>query len=241
MKCPDCGSQVRILAPASNAMYCLDCDWDNLEPLNFAEKTLPIDAEWYLKSQLTAYRKWQKADFSQVEPDWGGSYEGAYTYDGFYYHRSTVERHEDTLFFQRRIHRWRTPQRPVPEQERIDELAWTLCIRGDELIRNGWTYEMIDKLTPYRNRKWRKKRVFRLCDLKAVSETLWIRPPADWTEKDFTRRVFGLYTAGITPKKIAKIMTAGGFGKVSPKMVKRALYPEVYTEKERPDTHTKRL
>ena len=76
--------------------------------------------------------------------------------------------------FQEQVRRWQKRQLPVPEDEKIKEFAWTLCVLGDELIKNGWSYAMIDKLPPYRQHKWRKKHLFRLCDLSKVSETFRI-------------------------------------------------------------------
>ena len=49
-----------------------------------------------------------------------------------------------------------------------------LTIRGDVLIGNGWTYEMIDKLEPFIPHPWRKRRKFLLAELKKVSETLYV-------------------------------------------------------------------
>lgn len=170
--CPECGGTIRHLSETST--FCLDCDWDNLVPLG--SKVIAVDAEWYTKTQLRTFRLWKDADFESVPPDWSGCYSsrnhwGRTTY---YFHRSTVESHEATVAFEARLSRARTRQRPIPQTENIHTLAWTLCVRGDELIRNGWTYEMIDELPPYRSHSWRKKRLFRLCDLSQVSKTFKI-------------------------------------------------------------------
>ena len=69
-------------------------------------------------------------------------------YQTYYFHRETVEAHEATPQFQKQISRWQRSHPPVPEDEKIKELAWTLCVLGDELIKNGWSYAMIDKLPP---------------------------------------------------------------------------------------------
>ena len=182
--CPDCSGQ---LQPIGKDFFCLDCDFDTLTASSFqgtaktAEGMPPhrprqrrntdprwigIDCEWYFKTQLKKYRKWKDRDFHHVASDY--VYEGYHT--TIYYHRSTVEAHEATPIF--RAHPRR--QMPVPEKERINELAYQLTVRGDELIRAGWTYEMIDQLTPYRSHSWRRKRKFLLADLRKVSETFFI-------------------------------------------------------------------
>ena len=183
--CPECSA---LLHPIGQDFFCLDCDFDTLKPSSFqgvaktkepsplrrpTRNTTPqwidIDAEWYFKTQLKKYRKWNNRDFHHVSPD--------YTFTGYhttmYFHRSTVEAHEQTAFFTDSPRR----QTPVPEEERIDELAYHLTVRGDELIRNGWTYEMIDRLEPFVLHKWRRKRKFLLVDLKTVSETFYIGEP----------------------------------------------------------------
>ena len=66
---------------------------------------------------------------------------------------------------------------PSPKKKRINELAYNLTVRGDILIENGWTYEMIDKLEPFVPHKWRRKRKFLLVDLKKVSKTFYIGKP----------------------------------------------------------------
>ena len=176
MKCPNCAGTVKVLS--QTAMFCLDCDWDNLEERDFSRKTRPVDVEWYTKMQLKEYRRWKDGDFLRVQPDWIGGYRynnrHLSGYQTYYFHRSTVEAHEVTPQFQEQVRRWQKRQLPVPEDEKIKEFAWTLCVLGDELIKNGWSYAMIDKLPPYRQHKWRKKRLFRLCDLSKVSETFRI-------------------------------------------------------------------
>ena len=187
--CPQCQSPLKTIG---QDFFCLDCDFDTLKPSSFqgtAETKEPlqvrrpprrsrrnitprwidIDAEWYFKTQLKKYRKWKDSDFHYVTPDW--SFSGYHT--TIYYHRSTVEAHEQTAFFTDSPRR----QTPVPEKERIDELAYNLTVRGDELIQNGWTYEMIDKLEPFVEHKWRRKRKFLLIDLKKVSKTFFVGKP----------------------------------------------------------------
>ena len=176
MKCPICAGDVRFLSETE--MFCLDCDWDNLEKLDLSNKVIAVDAEWYTKTQLKEYRRWKDDDFRCVPPDFVGGY--GYNnrrrsgYETYYFHRETVEAHEATPQFQKRVSRWRRRQYAMPEGEKIKELAWTLCVRGDELIKNGWSHAMIDELPAYRQHKWRKNRVFRLCDLSQVSETFRI-------------------------------------------------------------------
>ena len=159
MKCPNCAGTVKVLS--QTAMFCLDCDWDNLEERDFSRKTRPVDVEWYTKMQLKEYRRWKEGDFLRVQPDWIGGYRynnrRGSGYQTYYFHPSTVEAHEVTPQFQEQVRRWQKRQLPVPEDEKIKELAWTLCVLGDELIKNGWSYAMIDKLPPYRQHKWRKK------------------------------------------------------------------------------------
>ena len=173
MKCPNCAGTVQVLSQIAKTMFCLDCDWDNLGKLDFS-KVIAVDSEWYTKTQLKEYRRWKDGDFKCVSPDFIGGY--GYSnrhgrgYKTCYFHRETVEVHEATPQFQKQVKRWKRRQYPVPEDEKIQELAWTLCVRGDELIKNGWSYAMIDKLPAYRQHKWRKKRLFRLCDLSEVSE-----------------------------------------------------------------------
>ena len=184
-RCPECSSQ---LQPIGKDFFCLDCDFDTLKPSSFqgVAKTkepspprrptrnitpqwIEIDAEWYFKTQLKKYRKWNNRDFHHVAPDY--IYKGYHT--TMYFHRSTVEAHEQTAFFTDHPRR----QTPVPEEERINALAYNLTVRGDELIRNGWTYEMIDELEPFVTHKWRRKRKFLLVDLKTVSETFFVGEP----------------------------------------------------------------
>ena len=167
MECPKCAGRVRFFSETE--MFCLDCDWDTLGTLDFHSKTLDVDAEWYTKTQLIKYRRWRNSDFQCMPPDWKGAYGRGYP--AYYFHRETVEAHEATLQFQVQVSGWKRPQVHVPADEKITELAWRVCVRGEELLQNGWTYEMIDKLTPYRPHRWRKKRLFRLCDLSKVSET----------------------------------------------------------------------
>ena len=184
--CPQCQSPLK---PIGQDFFCLDCDFDTLNPSNFqgaAETKEPlqvrrptrrpsqnitphwidVDAEWYFKTQLKRYRKWNDTDFYVVPVD----YVGRGWNSPQYFHRSTVEKREQTSFFRL------TPrkQRNVPEKERIDELSYHLTVRGDTLIQNGWTYEMIDKLEPFVNHRWRRKRKFLLIDLKKVSKTFYI-------------------------------------------------------------------
>ena len=182
--CPECSGQ---LQPIGKDFFCLDCDFDTLKPSSFqgvaktkeptrrptrqsTRNTTPhwidIDAEWYFKTQLKKYRKWNDADFTIVSVDYVGKSWNAPSY----FHRSTVEAHEATAFFRDRPRR----QSPVPESERINVLAYDLTVRGDELIRNGWTYEMIDRLEPFVTHKWRRKRKFLLVDLKKVSKTFFV-------------------------------------------------------------------
>ena len=176
MKCPNGAGTVQVLSQP--AMFCLDCDWDNLGKLDFSSKILTVDAEWYTKTQLKEYRRWKDDDFLRVQPDWIGGYgynnRRGSGYQTYYFHRETVGTYEATPQFQKQVIRWQRSQHRVPEDEKIKELAWTLCVRGDELLKNGWSYAMIDKLPAYRQHKWRKKRVFRLCDLSKVSETFRI-------------------------------------------------------------------
>ncbi len=184
-RCPECSSQ---LQPIGKDFFCLDCDFDTLKPSSFqgvaktkepspprrptrniTSQWIEIDAEWYFKTQLKKYRKWNNRDFHHVAPDY--IYKGYHT--TMYFHRSTVEAHEQTAFFTDHPRR----QTPVPEEERINALAYNLTVRGDELIRNGWTYEMIDELEPFVTHKWRRKRKFLLVDLKTVSETFFVGEP----------------------------------------------------------------
>lgn len=165
-KCPECGGTVRSL---SASLFCLDCDWDDLPKIDFGHKTFPVDACWYTKTQLMKYRRWNDTDFQRVSPDW--IQESSRWRNGtYYFYCETVESHEATPRFLARIPRFRIPQRPVPEEDKITVLAWTVCIRGDELIKNGWTHEMIDALPVYKNHSWRTRRLFRLCDLSEVSK-----------------------------------------------------------------------
>ena len=188
-KCPECQSPLKSIG---QDFFCLDCDFDTLKPSNFqgVAKTkepllirrptrrsrrnitphwIDVDAEWYFKTQLRKYRKWKDLDFQLVPPD--------YISNGYnttkYFHRSTIEAHEQKIFFTDSPRR----QTPVPEEERINELAYNLTVRGDVLIENGWTYEMIDKLEPFVPHKWRRKRKFLLVDLKKVSKTFYIGKP----------------------------------------------------------------
>lgn len=184
--CPECSGQVQAIG---KDFFCLDCDFDTLTHRSFdgiaatdvphlpqrrrRRNTTPewidIDAEWYFKTQLKQYRKWKDRDFQYVSPDYCSK--GYHT--TIYFHRSTVEAHEQTVFFTDHPRR----QTPVPEDERINELAYDLTVRGDELIKAGWTYEMIDELKPFVNHKWRRKRTFLLVDLKTVSKTFFVGEP----------------------------------------------------------------
>ena len=177
--CPECGGVLRVLQNAS--VFCLDCDWDTLASIDFRQKTIAVDAQWYTKTQLRKYRRWTDTDFSRVPPDWhsGGSYtKYRRTYAKQYFYRDTVWAHEATAGFQTQArHGLKKRQQLVPEDEKIHTLAWTVCVRGDELILNGWTPEMIDRLPLYRSHPWRKKRLFRLCDLSKVSKTFCLGDP----------------------------------------------------------------
>ena len=187
--CPKCQSPLK---PIGQDFFCLDCDFDTLKPSSFqgtAKTEVPlrihrptrrptrnitphwidIDAEWYFKTQLRKYRKWKDLDFQLVQPD----YISNRFYTTIYYHRSTIEAHEQKIFFTDSPRR----QTPVPEEERINELAYDLTVRGDVLIENGWTYEMIDKLEPFVPHKWRRKRKFLLVDLQKVSKTIFVGKP----------------------------------------------------------------
>ena len=178
MKCPNCAGTVKVLS--QTAMFCLDCDWDNLGRTRFfPQNHAPVDVEWYTKMQLKEYRRWKDGDFLRVQPDWIGGYRynnrRGSGYQTYYFHRSTVGGlRSDTTISGAGEPLAEIGNFRVPEDEKIKELAWTLCVLGDELIKNGWSYAMIDKLPPYRQHKWRKKRLFRLCDLSKVSETFRI-------------------------------------------------------------------
>ena len=186
--CPECQSPLK---PIGQDFFCLDCDFDTLKPSRFqgiakTKEPLPprrstrnttprlidIDAEWYFKTQLKKYRKWKDRDFHEVPPDHTSTGHRSATgyHTTMYFHRSTIEAHEQTAFFTDRRRR----QTPVPEEERINQLSCDLTIRGDVLIGNGWTYEMIDKLEPFIPHPWRKRRKFLLAELKKVSETLYV-------------------------------------------------------------------
>lgn len=182
--CPECSSP---LHPIGKDFFCLDCDFDTLKSSSFhgvatgelssprrrrrntTPRWIDIDAEWYFKTQLKRYRKWNDRDFADVAPDF--VFHGYHT--TLYFHRTTIEAHEQTAFFTNHPRR----QIPVPEGKRIDALAYDLTVRGDDLIRNGWTYEMIDKLEPFVPHRWRRKRKFLLVDLKTVSETFFVGEP----------------------------------------------------------------
>ena len=107
MKCPNCAGTVKVLSQA--AMFCLDCDWDNLEERDFSRKTRPVDVEWYTKMQLKEYRRWKEGDFLRVQPDWVGGYRynnrHLSGYQTYYFHPSTVEAHEVTPQFQGQVRR----------------------------------------------------------------------------------------------------------------------------------------
>lgn len=181
--CPECSGQLR---PIGTDFFCLDCDFDTIKPGRLPgvagtdlvypayrrprENTTPhwiaIDAEWYMKTQLRQHRKWKDADFARIEPDYVGT--GFYT--AYYFHASTVEYHENTDFFRDLPRR----QTPVPEDEKINALAYNLTVRGEDLMKAGWTYEMIDRVPQFVAHKWRRKRKFLLCDLSKVSKTFYI-------------------------------------------------------------------
>ena len=65
MKCPNCTGTIQVLS--QTAMFCLDCDWDNLGKLDFSSNILTVDAEWYTKTQLKEYRRWKDDDFLRVQ------------------------------------------------------------------------------------------------------------------------------------------------------------------------------
>ena len=167
--CTACGGMLRAL---EMSLFCLDCDWDDLPQLSDGY-IIPVDAEWYLKTQLKSFRRWTHRDFSIVSADWSGAYTSRkrWGYTGNYYHKSTVEAHESTPLFQGSI---RKKQLFVPEKEKIMALGWTVCVSGEELFKNGWTREMVDNLSAYRWHKWRRKRLFRLCDLSRVSNAFCV-------------------------------------------------------------------
>ena len=175
--CPVCGGTLKHLS--ATATFCLDCDWDTLAPLSDASRVIAVDAAWYMKTQLRKYRRWTDRDFAVVLPDWSSA--GWYTkyrngYATQYFYRDTVSAHEETVEFQRQLALpgKSTRQRLVPEPEKIHTLAWTACVRGEELFENGWTREMVDRLPAYSWHKWRRKRLFRLGDLLTVSQTFFI-------------------------------------------------------------------
>ena len=94
MKCPNCAGTVQVLSQP--AMFCLNCDWDNLEETRFFQQDhAPVDAEWYTKTQLKEYRRWKDDDFLRVQPDWIGGYgynnRRGSGYQTYYFHRETVE------------------------------------------------------------------------------------------------------------------------------------------------------
>lgn len=185
-RCPECDGSVR---PIGTDFFCLDCDFDTFtsaklvgvahtadvypllrqrRPRNRSPQWIDTDAEWYMKTQLRQHRKWKDADFASVEPDYVGTgYRTTY-----YFHASTVEKHENTTFFRASPRR----QTPVPEDEKINELAYQLTVRGEDLIKVGWTAEMIDRLPQFVAHRWRRKRKFLLCDLSKVSKTFYVGP-----------------------------------------------------------------
>ena len=102
-------------------MFCLDCDWDNLEERDFSRKTRPVDVEWYTKMQLKEYRRWKEGDFLRVQPDWIGGYRYNNCRENGYqnvlfpsFHRRG---HEVTPQFQEQVSRWQKRQLPVSEDE----------------------------------------------------------------------------------------------------------------------------
>ena len=179
-KCPVCltGTVHEI---GNSHYFCLDCDWDTLKPLPPRASAAPkrrrnakpprwidIDAEWYFKTQLRKYRKWKDSDFMNTAPDYIHTPKIGYT--THYFYRDTVAAHEATPFFRDRPRR----QVSVPDNEQIHVLAYDLTVRGRDLIRAGWTVEMIDKLPIHREHRWRHKRIFLLADLKQVSDVYHI-------------------------------------------------------------------
>jgi len=121
-----------------------------------------------MKTQLRTRRKWNDADFRRVHPDyWGKGWNVTN-----YYHASTVEKHEKTAFFR---DTWRL-QLPVPDADKINELSYDLTVRGDALMKAGWTAEMIDRLPVFRDHTWRRKRQFLLCDVPKVSKIFHVGP-----------------------------------------------------------------
>ena len=178
--CPECGGPVR---PIGTSVFCLDCDFDTLVPVGEKKRLIPIDAEFYTKTQLRTYRKWKDRDFALVQPFYNAAKfpncsnnqwnKGYYIPHFQCFDRWRVAAHEQT----HRFTYYNRAQTPVPEDEKIHVLGYDLLVRGDELLDNGWTYEMIDKLPTYKNHRWRKLRRFRLCDLKVVSKTFRIITP----------------------------------------------------------------
>ena len=119
MKCPNCAGTVKVLS--QTAMFCLDCDWDNLEERDFSRKTRPVDVEWYTKMQLKEYRRWKEGDFLRVQPDWIGRVSlqqpswkrlPNVLFPSFH-HRG----HEVTPQFQEQVSRWQKRQLLVSEDE----------------------------------------------------------------------------------------------------------------------------
>lgn len=178
-RCPKCFSDLR---PIGGDFFCLDCDYDTLKPsfqgtANTQEqprrhRLIEVDSEWYMKTQLRQYRDWTHIDFFSVDPDYI-HVPKRYGYTTNYFHRTTVEAHENTDFF---TDVPRRKQRPVPDDKKITELSYDLTVRGDELMRAGWTAEMIDALAIHTGHKWRRKRLFLLCDLTRVSKVFCVGP-----------------------------------------------------------------
>ena len=174
-RCPECSGEVRSIG---TDFFCLDCDFDTLAPITRTAtsnepRLIEVDAQFYTKTQLIKFRKWKNRDFLQVAPfyvsaEWSRKSPNRTQY----FDRWSVEAHEQTHLFTD----YKRRQTPVPEDEKINALAWTLTVRGEELILNGWTAEMIDQLTPYRSHRWRRKRLFLLCDLPKVSKTFYVGP-----------------------------------------------------------------
>ena len=249
--CPVCEGVVRQIS--KNDVFCLDCDWDNLTPLGIETQSvaptveitpperrrnyrrIPCDAEWYTKTQLRRYRRWNDDDFTIIAPDWQGGYGYAWCATA-YFHKTTVDRHENTEMFQRTMR-----QREIPSNEKINALAWRVCVQGKELMSNGWTNEMIDRLPIYRNHTWRKRRLFLLDDLKQVSATLRIekpktkhktqKKPARQRERDNRRElkalrdaeIHRLHATGISQREIERQLKEGGYTKVARSTVSRVL------------------
>ena len=47
LNCPECGGKVQTIG--SDALFCLDCDWDNLEPLSTQRRQHNCKHVWALR------------------------------------------------------------------------------------------------------------------------------------------------------------------------------------------------